>query len=62
MLKKENQLTEAAAVLPKNGNVGLLVKIIIFLLEYFSLAEVIASRKGCMCPFKKPVIPSASKQ
>lgn len=31
MFKKKNQLTETAAALPKDGNVGLLVKIIIFL-------------------------------
>lgn len=33
-----------------------------FLLEYFSLAAAIASRKGYRCAFKRPVIPSASKQ
>lgn len=51
MFKKKNQLTGAAAVLPKNGHMGLLVKIIFFLLEYFSLAVAIASRKGCRCAF-----------
>lgn len=61
MFKKKNQLTETAAALPKDGNVGLLVKIIIFLQEYFSLAVAIASRKGQRCAFKRPVIPSTSQ-
>lgn len=51
-IKKKNQLTEAAAVLQKNGNVGLLVKTIYtFLLEYFSLDVAIGSRMGYRCAF-----------
>lgn len=46
MLKKENQLAEAAAVIPKNGNVGLLVKIIIFFTRIFQSSCSYCLQKG----------------